>query len=115
MGCCIIGRTLYFVGLRRWCLGFQLPCTGGMLKFVDGAARWRLVEGALEGCFVTEMVLVYFRKKEKEKRDGVGLVMFSKHVGRMESNVAKVVAILEVLQIFIPSKFKLSWLWKVTL
>lgn len=48
-------------------------------------------------------------------RDGVGLVMFSKHVCCMESNEAKVVAILEVLQIFVPSTFKLSWLWKATL
>lgn len=48
-------------------------------------------------------------------RDGVGLVMFSKHVYCMESNEAKVVAILEVLQIFVPSTFKLSWLWKATL
>lgn len=69
---------------------------------------------ALEGCFVTEMVLVYL-KKEKKKRDGDGLVLFFKHVGCMESNEAKVVAILEVLQIFIPLTFKLSWLWKVTL
>lgn len=56
-----------------------------------------------------------FSKKEKEKRVVDGSVMFSKHVGCMESNEAKVVAILEVLQIFIPSTFKLSWLWKVTL
>lgn len=45
----MIGRPLYFVGLRRWCLGFQLPRTGGTLKFVDGAARWRLVERHWKG------------------------------------------------------------------
>lgn len=38
--------------------------------------------------------------------DGVVFAMFSKHVGRMESNEAEVVAILETLCIFVSSSFQ---------
>lgn len=38
--------------------------------------------------------------------DGMVLVMFSKHVGRMESNEAEVLAILEALQMFVSASFQ---------
>lgn len=39
-------------------------------------------------------------------RDGVALVLFSKHIGCMEFNEAKVLAILEALWIFVSASFQ---------
>ena len=63
------------------------PLNVGVLKFnVDGAAKGKPGPAGIGGVLCDS--------------GGVVLVMFSKHVGIMKSNEAKVLAILEAVRIF---------------
>ena len=68
------------------------PPNVGVLKFnVDGAAKGKPGPAGIGGVL--------------HDSGGLVLVMFSKHVGTMESNEAEVLAILEVVRIFASSSF----------
>lgn len=68
------------------------PFSGGLKFNVDREARGKLGPAGIGAVL--------------HNGDGMVLVMFSTHIGRMESNEAEVLAILEALQIFVSTSFQ---------